>query len=275
MHYEEFNRTIKLAQDFKNYFKTKINITGTTDKSINYMSDVIFASVVCETQNGEREVKDVVIKQGSKSSLIRSIFHTNTVFQQEILLYSIIFPSYLDFQKEREVREVFNPLPKFYISSAEEKEEFIILANLNFNGYQIHSRKEAFSRKHTEICLKEYAKLHALSFAMRHQNKSRFDQLMAMLNGEIYAKHFQGRNIDLNTVLFDQIVQLLKRKGMSALNKKLEELLSLGNPAERSVDLLLEKTNYNVLIHGDAWLNNLLFFYEVSFNFANYMYNKS
>lgn len=260
----ELSQVLRNSLNIENYLNIELNFTGNTEKYDNHMSDVSFLTVNCETESGEKKKLHLVMKKGKESLLTRNLLKIRSVFMQEINLYETIFPRFMKFQEDRVLKKnIFYPLPKNYKSVIFKSTEFILLANLKAEGYRLWPRNQPLNGKHLELCLKNYAKLHALSLAMRDQQRLQYENTVKDLE-DVMESHLKGPMYYLLGPLFDQVTELLEKRKMSDLCSKLKQLLDEEFIVNKALKLILEGTDYSIVNHGDAWINNFLFLYQVN-----------
>lgn len=130
--------------------------------------------------------------------------------------------------------------------------------------YQIRDRKEPLNYEHCVLVMKQYGKLHALSLALRHQNPEEFQKLASHLQSNLMAgiaKEHMQPSYDMRC---DKIMEHLDPEKYSMELEKIKKL------KPRCFDIMSNKINsstndrHAVIIHGDSWINNMLFRYDVS-----------
>lgn len=262
METQQLSQVLKKVFQEKKFKSHEIDFTGGTQKYDNHMSDIHFVKVNCVAEDGTKKILELVIKKGKQNPLLRKVMHTREVFMQEIILYEIIFPLFKKFQEKKKLSNIFNPLVESYKAIIEENTEYIILQNLKAEGYKQYNRKIPLDRNHLEICLKAYGKLHAVSFAVKDQQKLKFEYAVKNLS-DIYKNHFKGEVYKTMQPLFVELLEILRTEQEINLHAKLLHLMEKESIGDRCLKLLYEETAVVVLNHGDPWINNLLFSYKV------------
>ncbi|KAJ8981814.1 hypothetical protein NQ317_007400 [Molorchus minor] len=128
-------------------------------------------------------------------------------------------------------------------------------------GYELWDRKIPMTPDHAELVLKEYAKFHAVSLAMREKRPVHFEELTKDL-GNVFQDAPPEKSLKmimsaveggLEAVKGNQVAtEALERYALVAEKFWLEDMKNLDEPL--------------VVLHGDCWCNNFLFKNEVFYN---------
>nr|CAI5855347.1 unnamed protein product [Callosobruchus analis] len=176
-------------------------------------------------------------------------------------MYDQIFPAFEAFQKQKKVQDPFKAYPKCYKCLKVYKKDVIVLENIKSSGYQLHDKLKCMNLSHTKTVLQEYAKLHALSFALENQNPELFSTLLDGCTEDLFLdflkkpKYQQSINDSLQ-----QGVNILKKYDGDDLAAKYARITTDG--VNRVIELLEEKNDQRVINHGDCWNNNFMFKYK-------------
>lgn len=193
---------------------------------------------------------NVVLKCAPTGQKLREVIPFETIFQREIYVYEIVFPIFKEIQQEHNVEELWESFPKCWCTS----KEALVLENLKTQGFTLWSRSKEMDDGHMRLVLEEYAKFHALSFALRAHKAEVLKQ------------------IEDNTE--DVYLPIIKKCGTTETIRNLSERVwkdSFGESPSFDVVEVMEQLvakgaagKYGVLCHGDTWCNNILFKYKVS-----------
>ncbi|KAJ8943196.1 hypothetical protein NQ318_000677 [Aromia moschata] len=140
--------------------------------------------------------------------------------------------------------------------------EVLILNNLKKIGYELYDRVKPLNLSHQKAVLKEYGKLHAVSFALRDQHP---DQFRTLINSKDFMRGFfalKGIQKSVQKAV-NEAMDIFREKGDFTLAEKLERIF-YKNPGELALDLFrMDKDNPEaVILHGDCWNNNFMYKYE-------------
>nr|XP_023012887.1 uncharacterized protein LOC111502934 [Leptinotarsa decemlineata] len=244
--------------DLKNY---KINITGRSEKDEGYVGDIIFVEVEGACEENKSSILHLVVKHAKINEHMRKAMPVDIIFENEIYMYSTVIPAFQRFQKDRGVDNVFNCIAKCYYSSSSEDTEVLILENLKVAGFQNYDRKKPMDSTHCKAILQQLGRFHAVSFALRDQNKDEFTALTTNIQDPM--KWFMNDPATVSSMKKSQefVSALLKKKGDLELYDKLEKLWK-SLDTEVNDDFFTDDEPQNVINHGDPWCNNFMFKYE-------------
>ncbi|KAB0794516.1 hypothetical protein PPYR_11355 [Photinus pyralis] len=212
-------------------------------------------------KNSDVPINHFIIKCSPRSALAHSAVPFVNVYNLEIYLYSTIFPEFLQIQKEKDVGEVFQPSPKFYTSLIKHREEMLVLEDVKLRWYVHHHRYLPLNYDHVLIMVKQYAKIHALSYAIRDQKAQVFQEFQKNM-----CKHFYE---DLNYGSFDEYITHRFTYALQALNRDhdgvlYDKFLNFYENWNSILKGLMSKSRYPVICHVDCGISNALFKYQHS-----------
>lgn len=208
------------------------------------------------------EGRSLVLKLPPGNAIRRKQFFAQPCFKRESLAYEEFLPLTQRFQVERAVapEQRFRHYAQCLGTRLDEPNECIVLEDLCAAGYRLHDRFAELTPPHATLVMRAYAKLHAVSLALKQRQPQRlrpFQQLVDIFQ--------QRRGDHALGVYFEQ----LKQNALGALRpledadalQRLQAYFARGS----YFDLLLELLNgdncepYAVVCHGDSWNNNLLY----------------
>lgn len=212
---------------------------------------------MCVLFSGDEKVLNLIVKTCSTNEKLRKEIMLRKSYEVEICMYEKIFPTFEQFQKERGVRkEAFKSTIRCFYTSLSPLHETLVFEDLNASGYKQWDMKMYMEPQHVAFILKEYGKFHAVSFALRDQNKKVFDSF-AIDSVDVYEKiwwNLVQRN-------FGRVVAFFRD------NEPEKEYL---RGIEREIAIFFGESikfgEYTAITHGDCWCNNMMFKYSVSTN---------
>lgn len=236
-----------------------IEINAGSATGDGYLGDIF--SVKVKHNGGDT---DLIVKTAPRDKQLRELLRADLVFRNEIVYYTEVFPEMDSLQKERQIQHPLE-FTNYYTSSLKRGEETLVLQNLKTAGYRLCDRRKPFDAPHLVLVLNYYAKLHALSFALRSQRPEVFERLAnSLLNvlPVIYPSYIDGIK-----QLMRRNANMLKRRGLGKESASAEKI---ANEAELILYLQNVPADEScVLLHGDCWSNNLLFKYDVRVSRVN------
>nr|CAI5838952.1 unnamed protein product [Callosobruchus analis] len=236
-----------------NFERFEVKLTGEAERGEGFMGQVIFVIVEGVTKEGKSKRLDLVVKVSKDNETFRESIG-KMVFEREMHMYEDVFVTFAALQKQNQVLVI---MPTF------EKKEILILEDLRPLGYELHDKKVCLNIDHTRVVLQEYAKLHALSFALKDQNKVMFDKLAGSSEDlllDFLSKASTKRNINKT---IKSVLTSLKERGDVHLHEKFEEITKGG--ADKVVKIFQTIDEQAVMLHGDCWNNNFMFRYKVGY----------
>jgi thiamine kinase-like enzyme len=235
-----------------------VDIIGNSEKGDGYMGDIIFVRVTGKTKDGSVKEYNLVVKGSKKNKILRDTSAMKEFFRNEIHFYSTLLPTYTKFQLEKGAEETFNCVPKCYGFVKTDNQEVLVFENLSKSRYYIWDKKIPLSRNHIDLVVGEYAKFHAISAAMKHQQTRKFDELTKPLRhlykelGERGAKvmeAFESAIEEIYDLLKDDLDEDVVLKWRS-LRERFQSIL---------FGLMTDFNGFEVVTHGDCWNNNFMF----------------
>lgn len=233
-----------------------LSIDVTASKTEGFLSE-IYTGVVQNNDNGEPTY--VVIKKFPKEA---GIFEDLAdMYQNEEQFYSEIFPNLNKFQQDKNVPEVFDHIPKYFLGSLEPGKEYITMENIVAEGYRLTNKKGFLDKRYLDIVFKAFGKFHALSFAFKDQHLNDYNKLLIKVT-DIY------KDKDPSDGVYQAVVTniLAGINAFDSLQDKdvCDKLKKLENTMAVLINVNKYKGRYSCIIHGDGWSNNLLFKCQVS-----------
>lgn len=251
----------KIAKDekFDDY-----SISSESGTNWDGFQSLILKFVISGTRNSRADKLCLICKIPSLNITRRREFHSDVAFDPELFFYEKVFPYFEVFQRERGVHHTddgFLSFPKCYGIIRDEKllgDHAIVMENLNEKRFYMWNKEKDIDFDHSALVLKELGKFHAVSFAIRDQEPEKF-------------KEFMQRTSDFHEELNKSLgVQLMQRsqfdQAIRSLDPSETRLIERMNILKSTYQELLTevKSNTNcepfgVLVHGDLWINNLLY----------------
>ncbi|XP_066249546.1 uncharacterized protein [Euwallacea similis] len=239
-----------LASNFKD-FEIIANVGSL--KGDNYLG--VLHTISVKPKNGSTLY--LILKSAHSNDIVREKGRASYAFQRESFIYDTIIPRLRKLQEEKGISSPFTGSAEYYGSNLEEKKESILMKNLKEYGYKMWDRKKPMDDLHIIMAFKEYARLHAASFALKHLHPEEFQELTK----DIHLNVFEGSPNRTND-FFDNYF----RSGLIAVNGSKKAEASLMRMQSRIKDLFKDNvtqgTERFVVIHGDCWCNNMLFKYQ-------------
>nr|CAH7730308.1 unnamed protein product [Callosobruchus chinensis] len=195
--YAEMKSWLSEALQNENFEHFEVKLSGEAEKGEGFMGQVIFVTADGITKESKPKKLDLVLKVSKDNETFRESIG-KLAFDREIHMYEDVFVAFGALQKQNRVLAPFEAYPKCYKCLKTEKKEILILENLRPLGFELHDRKICFNLDHTRTVLQQYAKFHALSFALKDQNREQFDKL-AGCSGDLFLDFLSKPSTKRNT----------------------------------------------------------------------------
>ncbi|XP_030766423.1 uncharacterized protein LOC115890359 isoform X1 [Sitophilus oryzae] len=206
------------------------------------------------------------IKTAPKSKKLREMFPTRNTFLREIYVYETLFPEFQNFQEQYHISKPFNSTPKYYGSSSEDLNEMIVLENLKESKYKLHTRREPMDSHHLSLVMAEYARLHAVSLAMRKLDPEKFKELSDKVKLNVLMEHEMKKDRPIDQVFSDKKANVMFEPVFEVLKGREKELEAVEKFSKDGMKLFFESytedSGLKVISHSDCWSANMLFKYE-------------
>lgn len=229
----------------------------------NFLGELLTAAI-----SGKQKQKDgttidatlnLLCKLAPSNAQRRKEFLADVVFDRETYFYNVVAPEFIRFQQEKGLAddEQFKAFPKCYeaIHDPENEVYAVIMEDLRPEGFGMWPKQKPTPPAYSRLFVRELAKLHAISFAMKDQEPEKFEKFKKL--DDILKKFSESASrIEFFTNCYDRAIDALDDE------KPKEIMKDIRNNIPEYIELCLgeEAANRNgVIAHGDCWNNNLLF----------------
>ncbi|XP_067011170.1 uncharacterized protein [Anabrus simplex] len=222
----------------------------------NFCSNIYRVTVEVQRENAQYEKRSLIVKCQPRGGIIEELVFGADYFNTEIQMYTRILPemqhilSKVSFGDER-------MFCTKYIYHGTEPLQYIILEDLSFLEYTPVEGLQGLDYSHCVLVLKSLARFHAASIALL-SNKPK---LVESFYGNPYQAGRSGLEAVIKSSLRSFALEIKTWPGYETYSERLLKLL--GN----CFDILVKLNNFkeggfNVLTHGDLWINNMMFKYH-------------
>ncbi|KAJ2944245.1 hypothetical protein O0L34_g18226 [Tuta absoluta] len=242
----------KLVTDVLNnrgFSDAKITENAVGEAGDNYIANV--KRVVAE-KNGE--TFKIIAKIAPRIVQLRVAMNTRSMFINEHVMYTQILPKFTEIEKAAGIPEDERlRYAACYGTITDELDELVLLEDLTESGYVMLDRFKSLQDGEIKLVLQSFAKLHALSYALKNQEPETYaNYTCKLMKFEVPPKEtiefFEAMEAYAISKLQDE-----KRKKClkGTLSKIVEFGLKYSNWDNNS--------RYSVIQQGDAWTNNIMF----------------
>lgn len=234
----------------------KIIVTPGSNPGDNYGSIIYRIQI-----NGKRDNMDTSLSLICKVPVTGSKITQSVGFQREVNVYKNILEELKKFQQECNIdfKDGFNSFIKCYAADEVVGKEFLILEDLKPQNFIMLSKDTEIDKAHGELVVKELAKLHAFSFALKVKKPEVFKKisnLPEVLIGLTGEKSF----FNICECGLRKALTYCDEKFKNGVQKMIEDLPDVMRSSISGKD----SKEYLVINHADCWKNNMMFKYEVN-----------
>nr|CAI5820391.1 unnamed protein product [Callosobruchus analis] len=215
-----------------------------------YLSSIVLVTVKCD-----KKELNLVLKLRPSSGFEN--LEIETVYKVEVYMYETAFGLLENFARGSGLNNPKLNIPKYY---GRHELDCIVMENLKVKGYKLWNRKIPMNSAHLNLVMKEYAKLHSISFAMKKKQSRQFAELVEGLQ-----KCRENENIKVYQDFFKVALQA----GFTATKynvKATEIMVRLQKKIPKLEEIFKFDIEGHVLVHDDCHPNNMLFQYDSSGN---------
>ncbi|CAH0664016.1 unnamed protein product [Spodoptera exigua] len=249
----EFIKKVIEENGFKN---NKVTIKNVGIVGDNYGANVKRINI--EAENGNLSM---IAKIAPTTDSIRIRSNAVITFGNEHLMYTKFLPKLNEIQKKEEIpEEELFIFPKCYGSNPEAPNEVILLEDLKCKNYIMKDRSKSLPNECVTSILKNLAIYHSISYVLRHKEPDTYNFFKDNLK-EVLAAMTETGNLDANNfdMVEDFMINLLEDpEHKNVLKNKLCRLPQ----AVVKMAKFEDNNRYSVVVHGDAWTNNIMFRFE-------------
>lgn len=243
---------IKGVKDFE------YHVDYLSGKGDNYIAN-IFRVLIKDTEDDNYKVSVIVktLVNTTRQELFRELH------KREVSVYTHVVPKFIQIQDCLDVKERV-VLPECLLSKTEKNNEILILEDLLVSGFEMDDKVARYENLgYGQVCLviKELAKFHALTFVFERKDPGSFLETKLKFADLTFQEKFLNKSKLRNYFSESFEMSLKEVKDLDAL-KKLKRI------QPKLLEMLrrfMKPRKYNVLCHGDCWINNVLFKREVSY----------
>lgn len=260
---------IALAEGFTNYrFETEAG----SKHGENFLGEITAIQLIGDrVKCGEVSIEtlNLMCKTAAENRYQRDAFRLIRAFEREVFFYTRVLPLFVDFQKEKGLTadESFLAFPKVLATLFDEENGryALIMEDLRSKGFDMWPRQSPVTLEHEELIMKQMGRFHAISLALKDQRPEVFAEFEAMddmfleivLNG--HGKYMFDHTLGL-------AIEAAENEGNRQAVKKLQQ-----NFVDTFKSFFTKESigQWGVINHGDGWINNFLFQYDIKDNVSS------
>ncbi|XP_050701225.1 uncharacterized protein LOC126987844 [Eriocheir sinensis] len=210
---------------------------------------------------GTEEETCYVVKLSPTREFKDDDFH-HLIFTKECRFYTEVMPMVTSILKQLGEQPI--RFPKCYYHSLDEGKEILFLENLRVKGFQMRDKSLGLDMAHSCLVLRELGKLHAASYIFQSRSDIELTDKFDFFQTEWTHKFNLGCDWGtfMNSLLEKRLKAFEESEGYERIVKWLKRVLPEVWPLyEKQIE---RKSPFASIIHGDCWINNMLFRYDAS-----------
>ncbi|KAJ4445908.1 hypothetical protein ANN_12594 [Periplaneta americana] len=232
----------------------------------------IFASLLISTvfkvkAEGPKKSVNLFIKCFPLDFIRRKQFHSDIFFRNEVMFYNEVVTAFHKFQMDKlsHVQRPFLIAPPCYRAETDGRNDVIILEDMTSKGFVVLNHLKILGVPELFMVMRKLGRFHGLSLAMKTLDPEIFNEARLSLNETVYSKCYVDKLArEIIEYIFEDTIKEAK-KHFSEDSPYLVKLQRFSEGvADRMVAISYGAPNnepYNVITHGDMWVNNFMFHY--------------
>lgn len=237
---------------------TSSSIEPATASGDNYLSEM-FRVTVHMTKGEHKEERSLIVKIEPQKEQMRKIADKGDIFDKEARVYRDVIPDMYRLLEGSAPGE-FQPFGARYLHSHNGRPaKVIVMEDLKKRGFEMAERTLGLDMDHCLLVMRTLARFHATSMVMRERDPDCFKPFMET----IYRDEMRE---NLETFFTSNVKAFAKEvRECPDFNDSIAD--KIHNIGENAMDYWIKATKrddegFNVLAHGDLWINNMMFRYS-------------
>ncbi|XP_035775478.1 uncharacterized protein LOC118457762 [Anopheles albimanus] len=247
--------TTKLARPDSEFQIIDLNVKPATESGDNYASVLYRVQVTVEVQ-GSPVTVPLIVKALPKFGIADELIQSMNLFPRETGMYGQVLPALEKLYADRGRPVTFGPR---CLKLCSEPTAVIVLEDLRERDFRMANRRQGLDMEHSRMMLGRLAQFHAASAVYCEQNgpyDDKFQEATFAEKGRAMHEQFQKLQSDFMYMIFSNwsdrgkyFAEIMKHWGMDMFDVMVRRMRASAH-------------RFNVLNHGDAWCNNILFHYD-------------
>lgn len=221
----------------------------------NYAS-LIVRAYVKYIKNGTTIGKSLIIKTVLSDPEMAQLVKDTGIYDKEAIMYHRILPKYHKLlESVGDTEKLFSPAISVDIDHST-----IIFEDLKPKGFCLGNRLKGLDQKHVDLVIKKIAKFHACSMVLKERNEEDFSEFKeGMIRDDATTRTYF-------TTMMKTFTEEIK--SLDDLDKYSAKLSIIADLIVEQGKEMFEESKFpiKVLIHGDLWVNNMMFKYDENSN---------
>ncbi|XP_058804534.1 uncharacterized protein LOC131671813 [Phymastichus coffea] len=244
----------------------KYDTTNLLPKGENYSSTMLKVnSLIKRTEDSPEESLALVAKMIPLTEFQQSYLNCTASFNKEMFVYKTLMSTFRELEKEIGVKDedLIDITPKYYggrLSMNKEKldvadeDAVMLMENLKELGYCTMNRIKGLNLNNAKLALKDLARFHTLSMALKEKNPTFFREAKKPLN----ALPFKLLGNEFDDAINYTIAAICKDPRIAKYEDRIRASIEANKDWEKVLSIVPEEP-WVAISHGDFWVNNMLF----------------
>ncbi|KAJ8866921.1 hypothetical protein PR048_032783 [Dryococelus australis] len=247
----------------------KINVRPATSAGDNYFSVLYRVNFEYATHNdssSEESTESFIIKSLPDAEKAKQFVTENDAFATETEVLRRLIPAFHRLLNTSTSDRLVYLAPKYYYHT-DKPHQKIVMEDLWQSGFKMVPRTLPLDLDHSKLAISQIGMFHAASYALHRQDPHAFDNFLKFPFLKNYAYE------SLLNFTFTLVADYLQ-SFPDVDQQYSEKLRYLGGTGFRRIEKAAkrEEHGFNVLNHGDAWRNNMMFKYDEEGNASDVVF---
>lgn len=250
--------TIRKARNDNLLIVTDCSVSFASPFGQNYTSEILRLSVRMKNGNGHEENVSLILKCLSTDGELARITGIHDDYTKETSMISKVL---VDVDRLlTSSGEDFEKIGARYYSSGYQPTQYIILEDLSVSGYKISNKNDGLDLKHGLLVMKSIAIYHAATAVLMQMHEELKDEFEV-------AAMFTPETMAIMRPFCVAVLRFISKEiahWHESPKDLLERILDQPDIIQNQIRKLTKyrPDKFNVILHGDLWINNLMFKYS-------------
>ncbi|XP_069690900.1 uncharacterized protein [Periplaneta americana] len=253
-----FEKALQSSENDPFLTVTSVQIERATVPGDNYLS-AMYRATIQIVKGDKTEERSLIVKTEPTGQAMNKLAADGNVFEREVTMFRDVIPA-----MNRLIEEILpgkcQPFAAKYVYSCNgPHKSTIILEDLKKKGFKMAERTTGLDMDHCLLVMRTLARFHAASVALKDRSPELLEPFMTSEVLDTMENDFQ----DVISSMYTNIAKEVKNwpeYGEKYYNKILKVAPV---SAKKYVEgRRRDENDFNVLSHGDLWINNMMFAYS-------------
>ena len=215
----------------------------------------------------EADTLNLVHKTIVPDPMMKAFIVEGQTFRIENTFYTTIAPAIEKLIKSHTPEDYKLPIPKLYAAFNNDCDDYTTMEDLRPSGFKMLNKYKGLSLPEVSLLLHQLGRFHAFTYYfIKYEGEQFFDTVSPRIKKLAFLEPEKKEEMQLMQREAANIAIDLISKRNPELGKKVEAVLRApgASDAQMHTTLSTDKKYFPVIIHGDMWVNNIMFKYDVN-----------